>query len=98
MSDDKIIYNKDGSLSALIGKEAAHLRRIQRVMSGIRMDIQTGGRMQLMQGGTIPRLLRIAGEYTGKKYKRTEKQQALDDLNVFFHTLKASLPEEVKKD
>lgn len=97
MSDSEIIYNKDGSLSALIGHDAVSLMRVQTVITGIRMNIQTGGKMQLTRGATITKLLAIAGEYTGKKYKRSEKQQAMDDLKVWFETMKAALPQSTRE-
>jgi hypothetical protein len=94
MTDDKIVYNKDGTLRALVGKDAVHLMRIQTIISGLRMSISTGGKMILTRGATPTKLLQLASEYTGKKYKRTQKQQAIDDLQIFFNNLKSSLPEE----
>lgn len=95
MNDDKIVYNKDGSLSALVGKDAVHLMRVQTIISGLRMNIATGGRMVLTRGATPTKLLALAGEYTGKKYKRTQKEEAMADLQVWFNTMKAALPHEV---
>ena len=89
---DEIVYNKDGSLAALNGKDAIQLMRVQTIMSGIRLNIATNNKMQLTRGATITRLLSMASEYTGKKYKRTQKQEALDDLNVWFQTMKSALP------
>jgi len=97
MTDDsKIIYRADGSLSALVGKDAVSLMRVQTVITGIKMNIQTGGKMQLTRGATITNLLKIAGQYTGKTYKRSQKQEAIDDLIVWFQTMKSALPEETR--
>ena len=93
---DKIVYNKDGSLAALHGKDAVHLMRVQTIISGLRMNIATGGRMMLTRGATVTKLLALAGEYTGKKYKRTEKEQAMADLQVWFNEMRAALPQEVR--
>lgn len=94
--NDGIVYNKDGSLAALHGKDAVHLMRVQTIISGIRMNIATNGRMQLTRGAGITKLLALAGQYTGKTYKRTQRQEAMDDLKVWFDTMKAALPHEVR--
>lgn len=93
MSEPEIQYNKDGSLRALIGREAVDLMRVQTIISGIRMNIATGGKLMLTRGATITRLLQLAGEYTGKSYKRSEKQEAMDDLRVWFNNMKSTIPE-----
>lgn len=93
MTDNsEIHYNKDGSLRALVGKDAVSLMRVQTIITGIRMNIQTKGKMVLTRGATITHLLKLAGEYTGQTYKRSEKQKALDDLNVWFNNMKSALP------
>lgn len=88
----EIHYNKDGSLRALVGRDAVELMRVQTIMTGIKMNIRTGGKMQLTRTATISNLLKLAGEYTGKKYKRSQKQEAYDDLNVWFNNMKSALP------
>lgn len=97
MTDEsKIVYNKDGSLSALVGADAVSLMRVRTIMSGIEMNIKTNGQMILTRGATITKLLTMATEYTGQKYKRTEKERALKDLKVWFETMKSALPTETK--
>lgn len=97
MSDSEIIYNKDGSLSSLVGKDAVSLMRVQTIITGIRMNIQTGGKMVLTRDATITRLLQMAGEYTGKKYKRSQKEQAMADLQKWFEEMKAALPQSTRE-
>lgn len=97
MSEAEIIYNKDGSLSALVGRDAIELMRVQTIISGIRMNIQSGGKMQLTRGANITRLLQLAGQYTGKTYKRSQKQQAMDDLQKWFAEMKAALPQTTRE-
>lgn len=100
MTDEpKIIYNPDGSLSTLVGREAVDLMRLQTVISGIRMNIQTGGKMQLTRSATISNLIKIAETYTKKKYnfrKAADKQQAMDDLTDYFNLLKSTIPTETR--
>lgn len=97
MSEPMITYNKDGSLSSLTGREAVELMRVQTIITGIKMNIRTGGKMQLTRGATITKLLKMAGDYTGKTYKRSEKQQAMDDLNVWFNNMKSTIPTQTRK-
>jgi hypothetical protein len=92
MSEPHITYNQDGSLSCLSGKEAVDLMRVQTIISGIRMNIATNGQMQLTRGATITLLLKLAGEYTGQVYKRSQKQKAMDDLTVWFNNMKSTIP------
>lgn len=97
MSYSEIIYNKDGSLSTLVGKDAVSLMRVQTIITGIRMNIQTGGKMQLTRAATITNLLKMAGEYTGKKYTRNQKEQAMADLQEWFTEMKAALPQSTRE-
>lgn len=96
MNDDKIVYNKDGSLSALHGKDAVSLMRVATIICCLKMAIATNGRMILTRGATPTRLLQMATEYTGQKYKRTEKERAIQDLKVWMETMKSALPTEVR--
>ena len=88
----EIHYNPDGSLSALIGPDAIELMRVQSIIQGIKLHIKSGGRMMITRGMGITKLLALATTYTGKKYKRTEGEQAMQDLNVWFQTMKSSIP------
>lgn len=89
---DEIVYNKKGEMVALHGKDAVSCMRVATIMSGIRMNIQTKGRMQLTRGANITHLLKLAGQYTGKTYKRTQKEVALADLQAWLDTMKLALP------
>jgi hypothetical protein len=55
--------------------------RIFHIKQGIKIHIETKGQMQITRGWGITRLLDAASEYTGKKYKRTEGEHAIKDLN-----------------
>lgn len=90
-----ITYNKDGSLCSLEGADAMQLMRVQTIISGIAMNLATGGQMQLTRGVTITKLLTMATEYTGKKYSArndSEKQCAMMDLQVWFNLMKSTIP------
>lgn len=97
-----IFYNKDGSLNALVGKDAVHLMRVRTIISGIKMNVATNGRMQITssaKGGGIRNLLGMASEYTGKRYTtgQKSKEAAVADLEVWFQEMKSALPQEVRK-
>lgn len=44
------------------------------------------------RGVTITRMLAIATEYTGKKYRRGEAAKAAADVEVWCNTMRAALP------
>jgi hypothetical protein len=48
--------------------------------------------MKMTRGASPTVLLGIAGEYTGKKYKRGQYDQAAQDLNVWIETMRAAMP------
>jgi hypothetical protein len=78
--------------TSLVGPDATNLYRAITCKQGLKMHVQTGGRMRLTRGASPTLLLQIAGEYTGKKYKRTEHAQAATDLELWIETMKAALP------
>lgn len=90
--DSYISTTKDGSITGFVGPDAVHLVRVRTIISGIRLNIQTNGRMQLTCGATITALLKMAGQYTGKAYKRTQKEQALRDLEEWSANMSLALP------
>ena len=45
-----------------------------------------------VRGTTKTGLLKIASEYTGKKYKRGAYQEAREDLQVWIENMKLALP------
>lgn len=93
MADAEIVYRKNGELSTLVGKDAVELARVRTIIMGIKINIRTGGKMMLTRGASITRLLEMAGKYTGKKYKRTEKEKAVADLEVWFREMRDALPQ-----
>lgn len=96
MTNPLITYNKDGSLSSLVGREAVELMRVQTIIMGIKMHVQSGGKMQITRGMGIMKLLEMAYTYTGKTYKRKQAEDAMNDLNVWFQTMKSTIPTETR--
>ncbi len=100
MSEPHITYAKDGSLRSLVGRDAVSLMRVATIISGIKMNIATGGQMILTRGATITKLLTMATEYTGQKYgprKAGEKERAIKDLEVWLQTMKSTIPSSIEK-
>ena len=84
------IDHRTGGGSSYVGPDAVNLYRAVTVASGLRMYARS--KMLLTRGATITVLLRIAGEYTGKKYKRGQAELASEDMRVWIETMKAALP------
>lgn len=95
--DSFIKVRKNGELSIAVGSDAMRVMQVSTIIQGLKMDIATGGHMILTRGATPTKLLQMATEYTGKKYKRTQKQQAIDDLEEWRNLMLSALPIEVEK-
>jgi hypothetical protein len=70
------------------GPDAVNLVRAISVKSALRLAM--GGLS--IRGISKTGLLKIASEYTGKKYKRGEYQKAREDLTTWIETMKLALP------
>lgn len=53
--------------------------RLKTALMGLKMLIDTNGRMMITRGATAKKMMLIIGEYTGKTYKRNQQSIALDD-------------------
>jgi hypothetical protein len=93
---DTITYNKDGSASSFTG-DAVLIYRAAHLAGSINMYVQTNGRIIPTRGVGITRMLELAGQVTGKKYKRKEAPQAVLDLNAWVQLAKLSVQEIVQK-
>ena len=88
---------EDGSFESASGKDAMRVMQVNTIITGIKMHIQTNGRMILTRGATITKLLGMATTYTGRKYKRTERERAIADLTEWRNLMMSALPIEVRK-
>lgn len=87
---------KDGSLAMAVGHDAVRVMQVNAIITGLDMYIKTGGKMILTRGATPTRLLKMAESYTGKKYKRTQKQDAINDLKEWRSLMMSALPVRVE--
>ena len=94
MTDDHIRYNKKGEAVSFVGEDAVHVFRAAALAGSLRLWAKTG--MIPTRGVSGRMMLDLASQYTKRKYKRTEGEQAAADLDIFVKTMKAALP--IKED
>jgi hypothetical protein len=89
------IEHHDGGIS-LIGREATNLMHVKMVQLGIKMHINSGGRMRMTRGASISYLLECAAKITGKKYnyrKKEDIQRAMEEVSHVFTEAKTVIPQ-----
>lgn len=87
MTESYIKTGVGGTMFA--GPDATQLFRAVVVKHGLKMA-KAG--IRATRGFTITRGLQMVTGYTGKKYKRTEVDRALRDLEIWIATMRAALP------
>lgn len=88
--ESQIEVRKDGTVSCYSGPDATNLFRARLLVSSLRMFASCG--MLPTRGVSGKMMLAMAGEYTGKKYKRGQASVAADDVAVWCDTMVAALP------
>ena len=94
MKESSIHYGK--SFTAFDGPDAVAYFRATVIYHGLRLYAKTG--MKPNRAYSPSAMLRVAGEITGKSYKRGEYLLAADDLETWAKTMKAALPAIVDED
>lgn len=77
---DQITVDKEGRPVAFAGAKAVNIFRCRLLASSIGLYQQTG--MIPTRGVTITKMLALATAETGKKYRRNQLQEAIDDLRA----------------
>lgn len=72
------------------GPDAVSLFRAKALRSAIWMHMRSG--MIPTRGVTITSMFQMAGQYTGKEYKRGAHEAAIADLDAWIATMRAALP------
>lgn len=72
------------------GRDAVELYRAMSLRSAI--DLYASSKIKMTRQLTPSLMLQLAGEITGKSYKRGQYSQASRDLSVWIDTMKAALP------
>lgn len=89
MQTSEINVHKGGG-TTYAGPDAVSLFRAKALRSAIWMHMRSG--MIPTRGVTITSMFQMAGQYTGKKYKRGAHEAAIADLDVWIDTMRAALP------
>lgn len=91
MSDSYIRYSK-GRKEAVsyVGTDATSLYRVNMIKVSIKLWIKTG--MMPTRGIGIKKMLSMAEQYTGRKYKTSEAAYAVEDLHNWVTTMISALP------
>lgn len=95
MSDSHIEYNAKGDAVSFVGPDAVNMFRAATLASALKLYAAT--KMLPTRGVTASGMLKLASEYTGKKYKRGEYQKAADDVGQWVQTMKAALPHKTQE-
>ena len=91
MQESSIHIGKSGAVS-YSGPDAVLYFRARAIKSALTLYVKTGGKVIPTRGMGITNMLRVAGEFTNTKYKRTQAAQAIDDLNIWIATMQSALP------
>ena len=91
MSDSFIRYSRGrGEATSYVGRDATQLYRVNMIKVSIKLWMKTG--MMPTRGVTITKLLKMAEQYTGRKYKKSEAAYAVEDLHNWVTTMISALP------
>lgn len=94
MSDSYLEVNADGQISSYVGEDATRYFQVRILCMGLKAK-QRG--IQLARNYTPKRMFETASKYTGKKYKLTDYETAIKDLELWLRTMEAALPIVVAK-
>jgi hypothetical protein len=91
MDDSHIVYSRSRKeATSYVGSDATTLYRVNMIKVSIKLWMKTG--MMPTRGITISKLLKMAEQYTGRKYKKSEAAYAVEDLHNWVSTMVSALP------
>jgi hypothetical protein len=93
MTEPCITYDKNGHATSFVGHEAISVWDAAVLMTGIKL-LSKG--IIPRRGWTMTKALAAASAYSGRKYKRTEWPQAIEDIRVWKETMLSTIPTEVQ--
>lgn len=93
MEKNEIVYAKDGEARTFAGPKAVDVFRIATLRSALGMLLRG---LTPTRGFTFKKGLRMAQEYTGKVYKRSQTQDAINDLGALFIERRDAIPQRVE--
>jgi len=89
-TQESFISVRQGGAVAYVGPDATNLLRAKVLIAGLRLYAKCG--MMPTRGVTGPVMLKMASEYSGKKYKRGQYETAIADVQKWADTMQAALP------
>jgi hypothetical protein len=92
MNDSQVTISNGGVMYS--GPDAVNLARAITVRSALRLA-KIG---MSVRGANKTQLLKIASEYTDRKYKRGQYDLAISDITVWIETMKLAMPVEDTRD
>jgi len=92
--ESKIISSESGTM--FVGPQAVDVFRAVMLKHALSLHVRTGGALRITRTATPTMLLKNAGAYTGKTYKRGQHAQALEDLTAYIETARAGIPVEAQ--
>lgn len=93
--DSHLSVNKEGLVTAYVGKDAVSLFRARVIASALRLYAKT--KIKANRAYTPKNMLAAATDITGKSYKRGQFEQAAADIDKWAAEMKAALPIEEQK-
>lgn len=88
--EDNLHYDKNGNLTTITGKDGINCYAAAMLKGHLNLYKKCG--MIPTRGFGITKMLARASDYTGQKYKKSEIDKAINDLDAFVITMKAALP------
>lgn len=92
--DSKIVYDRSGNAVTFAGEDATRLFAAATLRSALGL-LKAG--IQPTRGYTMTKALNGATLFTGKRYRRTQVDEAREDLRIWCETMKAALPKEIQQ-
>lgn len=91
MNEDHIVYSKSRKeATSYVGRDATELFRVNMIKVSIKLWMKTG--MMPTRGVGIKKMLKMAEQYTGRKYKTSEAAYAVEDLHNWVSVMVSALP------
>ena len=80
---------KKSTITSYVGPDATHLFQARTLVISLKA-LQKG--FMLTRGATPTRMLSLATSFTGKKYKRGQYDEAINDVQIWVNTMECALP------
>lgn len=88
MTDSYVELGKGGT--SFVGNDAVEFFTVMNLRNSISLYQKCG--VIPTKGFGIMKMMKLAGKYTGQKYKRNEYDRVVQDLTVWIETMRSALP------